>query len=117
MAIVGSLEDGLTGNPRTLYAKSILDGISSMIFSSTMGLGVLFSGASVFVYQGAITLLAGFVKPWLTDAVITQMSLTGSVLIFGIGLNLLEIKKIKVANLLPAVFLPLVYYAFTCLFH
>lgn len=110
MAIVGSLEEGLTGNADTLYAKSILDCISSIIFSSTMGIGVLFSAIPVLVYQGSITLLAEFLEPMLTTEVISQMSLVGNVLILGIGLNLLEIRSIKVANMLPAVFLPIIYY-------
>jgi len=110
MAIVGSLEEGLTGNADTLYAKSILDCISSIIFSSTMGIGVLFSAIPVLVYQGSITLLAKFLEPMLTTEVISQMSLVGNVLILGIGLNLLEIRSIKVANMLPAVFLPIIYY-------
>ena len=116
MAIVGSLEDGLTGNPKTLFAKSILDGVSSVVLGATMGYGVPFSAIPILIYQGAITLLAGFVKPWLTDAVTAQMSLIGSILIFGIGINLLEIKKIKVGNLLPAIFLPVVYFLVTSLF-
>ncbi len=110
MAIVGALEDGLSGNPSTLFAKSILDGISSVIFAATMGIGVAFSAIPVLVYQGAITLTAGLLKPWLTDTVISQMSLVGGILIFAIGLNLLEIKKINVGNLLPAIFIPLIYY-------
>ena len=65
---------------------------------------------TVFLYQGSVTLLAGFIKPWLTDSVVTQMSLVGSILIMGIGINILEIKKIKVGNLLPSIFLPLAYY-------
>lgn len=110
MAIVGSLEEGLTGNANTLYAKSILDGISSVIFSATMGIGVLFSAIPVLLYQGSITLFAGTLKPLLTPEVISQMSLVGNVLILGIGINLLEIRNIKVANMLPAVFLPILYY-------
>ncbi|HHV28191.1 DUF554 domain-containing protein [Acetivibrio mesophilus] len=110
MAIVGSLEEGLTGNADTLYAKSILDCISSFIFSATMGVGVLFSAIPVLLYQGSITLFAGALKPMLTPEVISQMSLVGNVLILGIGLNLLEIRSIKVANMLPAVFLPILYY-------
>jgi len=110
MAIVGSLEEGLTGNANTLYAKSILDCISSIVFSATMGIGVLFSSVAVFLYQGSITLLAEFIEPMLTAEVINQMSLVGNVLIFGIGINLLEIRSIKVANMLPAVLMPIVYY-------
>lgn len=110
MAIVGALEDGLTKNPNTLFAKSVLDGVMSVVFASTLGIGVVFSAVSVFVYQGSITLLAGFIKPFLTSAVITQISMVGSVLIIGIGINILEIKKIKVGNLLPAIFIPVLYY-------
>lgn len=116
MAIVGALEDGLTGNTSTLLAKSILDGVISVVFAATLGIGVAFSSLAILVYQGGITLLAVFIKPLLTDAVIGQMSLVGSVLIIGIGLGMLEIKKIKVGNLLPAIFVPLVYYALTQIF-
>ena len=108
MAILGSLEDGLLHKPDTLYVKSMLDGIGSIVFSSSLGIGVMFSSISVAIYQGSITLLAGFLKPIMTDLMITQISLVGNVLIFAIGINLLDIKKIKVGNLLPAVFIPLV---------
>lgn len=110
MAIVGSIEDGLTGSATTLFAKSILDGVTSVVFAATMGIGVAFSSISVFVYQGSITLLAGFIKPWLTDTVISQVSLVGSILIMAIGTNMLEFKRIKVGNLLPAVLIPFIYY-------
>lgn len=110
MAIVGSLEDGLTGSTSTLFAKAVLDGVSAVIFGATLGIGVAFSAVPVFIYQGSITLLAGLIKPWLTETVILQTSLVGSVLIMAIGFNLLEIKKIKAGNMLPAVFIPLVYY-------
>ena len=110
MAIVGSLEEGLTGNADTLYAKSILDNTSSIIFSATLGIGVLFSSVPVLLYQGSITLLAGILKPLLTPDVINQMSLVGNILILGIGLNILKIRTIKVGNMLPAVFLPIIYY-------
>lgn len=110
MAIVGSLEDGLSGNPSTLYAKAILDGVSAVVFAATMGIGVAFSAIPVLAYQGAITLLAGVIKPWLNDIVISQMSLVGGILIFAIGINLLELKKINVGNLLPAVFIPVLYF-------
>lgn len=116
MAIVGSLEDGLLGNPSTLFAKSILDGIMSVIFAATLGIGVAFSAIPVLVYQGSITLLAGVIEPWLNDVVISQLSLVGGILIFSIGINLLEIKKIKVGNLLPAIFIPGIYYLVKSLF-
>lgn len=110
MSIVGALEDGINGNANILFAKSALDGISAMIFSSTMGAGVLFSVIPVGVFQGLITLLAIFISPYLTPGVIAQMSLIGSILIMGIGLNMLKATKIKVGNLLPSIFVPIVYY-------
>jgi len=110
MAIVGSLEDGLFGNPATLFAKSVLDGISAIVFSATLGIGVMFSSFPVAIYQGSITFMAVMIRPWLTDTVISQMSLVGSVLIMAIGINLLKLTAIKVANMLPAIFVPLFYY-------
>jgi hypothetical protein len=109
MAIIGSMESGLTGNHQTLFAKSILDGIGSIFFASTLGLGVLFSAVSVFVYQGLITITASSIKPFLLPEVVAQMSAIGGLLIVAIGLGLLEIKKIKIGNMLPAIFFPLVY--------
>jgi hypothetical protein len=111
MAIVGSLESGLTGNHQTLFAKSVLDGVSSVIFASTMGLGVLFSAGSVLAYQGLITLGASLVKPLLSPPVVAQMSAVGGLLIAALGFNILEFKKIKVGNMLPAVFLPVIWFA------
>jgi uncharacterized membrane protein YqgA involved in biofilm formation len=110
MAIVGSLESGLTGNHQTLFAKSILDGVISIVFASTMGAGVLFSSAAVFLYQGLITLAAVFLKPLLAAATVAQMTAVGGLLIVAIGLNMLGMVKIRVGNLLPAIFLPLVYH-------
>ncbi|HEY8345030.1 MAG TPA: DUF554 domain-containing protein [Bacillota bacterium] len=115
MAIVGALQDGLSANPTILFSKSILDGVTAVIFATSMGLGVAFSAVPVVLYQGGITLLAGVLRPYLTEAVISQMSLVGSVLIMAIGLNILEIKKVRVGNLLPAVFIPLLYYVITLL--
>ena len=110
MAIVGSLESGIQGNHQTLFAKSILDGISALIFSSTLGIGVAFSAVAVFIYQGTITLLASSVKGLLTPQVINEMSAIGGILIMAIGINVLGIKKIKVGNMLPAIFIPIIYY-------
>jgi len=110
MAIVGSIEDGINRNSDILFAKSVLDGIISMILASTMGIGVLFSAVIVGVYQGAITLFAFFIAPYFSDVLVTQISLIGSVLIMSIGLNLLQITKIKTGNLLPAIFIPVIYY-------
>lgn len=110
MAIVGSLESGLSGNHDTLFAKSVLDGLGSIIFTASMGIGVLFSAASVFLYQGLITISASFMKQFLTPEVITQMSAVGGLLIVAMGFNMLEMIKMKVGNCLPAIFLPLVYF-------
>lgn len=101
MAVVGSLESGLQGNNSTLFAKSILDGVSSIIFASSLGGGVMLSSIAIFIYQGSITLLAGGLSTILTDNVISNMSAVGSLLIVGLGFNMLGISKIKVANLLP----------------
>ena len=112
MTIVGSLNSGLMGDHQMLYTKSLLDFISSIIFASSLGIGVLFSAAFVLVYQGAITLLAGLVAPFLTEVVIAEMTCIGSVLIIGIGLNMLGITKLKMMNYVPAIFLPIL----LCLF-
>ncbi len=110
MAIIGSLESGLRGNYDMLFAKSVLDGITSMILASTLGIGVIFSAGIVFLYQGAIILFAGFLEPLLTVNVIREISIIGGILILGIGLSMMEIKKIKTVNLLPAIFIPVIYY-------
>ncbi len=109
MAIVGSLESGLTGNHATLFAKSIIDGTTAIIFTSTIGVGVIFSAIPVFIYQGTIVLLSSFLKPLLIESVILNMSAVGGLLIIGLGLNMLDYKNIKVGNMLPAVFMPLLY--------
>lgn len=107
MAIVGSLEDGLNANPSILFAKSVMDGVAAVVFTASLGAGVYLSILALLVYQGGITLLAGFIRPFLSDLLIGQMSCIGSILIFAIGFNLLDSKKIKVGNLLPAMFLPI----------
>ncbi len=112
MAIVGSLQSGLTGDHEMIYTKSMLDGISSIIFASSLGYGVVFSAVAVFVYQGAIVLLAQWIAPFLSDAVIAEMTCTGSLLIIALGLNMLGLTRIKVANYLPALLLPIL----LCLF-
>lgn len=112
MAIVGSLESGLKGNHNTLFTKSILDGISSIIFTSSLGIGVIFSAVTVFIYQGVITLGAGLLSGVLSETVITNMSSVGGLLIVGLGFNMLGLTKIKIANLLPAIFLPIIFKLF-----
>ena len=102
MAVMGALESGLTGKHTTLLAKSVLDGISSIMLSAVLGPGVAFAALPVFLYQGSITVLAGSMRPFFTEAVLAEMTATGGLLILGISLNILEIKQIKVGNLLPA---------------
>jgi len=109
MAIVGSIESGLTGNHQTLFAKSILDGVTTIILTSILGAGVIMSCVSVFIYQSVITLLATLIKPYMTPAVIAQMSSVGGLLIIAIGLNMLEVGKIRAGNMLPAIFIPFIY--------
>ena len=100
MSIVGALESGLKGR------------ISSIIFTSSLGIGVIFSAVTVFIYQGSITLGAGLLSGVLSNSVITNMSAVGGLLIIGLGLNMLGITKIKIANLLPAIFLPIIFQIF-----
>lgn len=109
MAIIGSLESGLMGNHKTLFAKSVLDGITSIVFASSLGIGVTISAVSVFIYQGLITLGASFLKGVLITSVITNMTAIGGFLIIALALNMLGATKVKVANLLPAIFLPILY--------
>ena len=110
MAIVGSLEDGLNGNISTLFAKSVMDGTVAVFFAASMGVGVYLSALPVLVYQGAITLLAGVIQPYLSETLINQVSMVGSVLIFAIGVNMLLKSKIRIGNLLPAVLIPPLYH-------
>ena len=116
MAIVGSLNDALLADATVLYSKGILDGMISIVFASTMGVGVLLSFLSVGVYQGLMTLLATLLQPLLTETVIAQMSAIGSLIIIGISINLSEIKKLRIANMLPAIFLPLIWQGVSMLF-
>ena len=116
MAIVGAMDSGLRGDHSTLIAKSALDGISAIFFASSLGIGVGLSAFAVLIYQGAIALLAMWIEPLLTEAVITEMSAVGGLLIAGIGLNMIYDKHIPVGNLLPAIFLPMLYIPLTGLF-
>lgn len=103
MAIVGSIQDGLTGDYSVLATKAILDLIIITVMSCSLGRGAVFSAIPVAVFQGSITALAGLVRPVMTDAALANLSLVGNVLIFCVGINLVWGKKIKVANLLPAI--------------
>ena len=103
MAVVGAIQDGIGRDPSTLIAKAVLDFIIVLIMSSTMGKGCLFSAIPVFLLQGSVTLLSTLIAPILTEPALSNLSLVGSVLIFCVGLNLVWGKKVKVANLLPAI--------------
>ena len=103
MAIVGSIQDGLTGDYSILATKAVLDLIIIMVMSCSLGKGAVFSAIPVAVFQGSITALAGLIKPVMTDAALANLSLVGNILIFCVGVNLVWGKKVKVANLLPAI--------------
>lgn len=107
MTLVGSLNAGLMGDHSMLLTKSMLDLCSSVLFASTMGIGVLLSSVFVLVYQGGLTLLASLLAPVLTASVIAEMTCVGSLIIMGTGLNMLGITKLKLMNFLPAMFLPM----------
>lgn len=103
MAIIGSIEDGLSGNFNTLAVKAILDGFAAMAFASSLGVGVIFSAAMVFLYQGAITLLAGQVQNTATATMMNELTATGGVILVALAISsLLEIKKIRTGSFLPA---------------
>ncbi len=106
MAILGSIQDGISGDFQMLAIKSLLDGIGSIAFASTLGVGVMFSAVVILVYQGAISLLSGWIGQGFGDAAVAEMTATGGVILVGIGIsNLLQIKKIRTGSFLPAIFL------------
>ena len=111
MAIIGAIEGGLLGKHDVLFAKSFLDGIISIALTASLGIGVIFSSVAVFLYQGSIVLLAGSLKDVLTDIVINEMTAVGGLLIMGLGINVFIRDRLKVGNMLPALFIPLVYYS------
>lgn len=112
MAVMGALDSGIKGDHAILIAKSIIDGVSAVVFGSTLGLGVAFSGLTVFAVEGLLALLASVIAPYLGAAVIAEITFTGSLLIFAISLNILGVTKIKVLNMTPGLLLPIV----LCLF-
>jgi uncharacterized membrane protein YqgA involved in biofilm formation len=115
MAIVGSMQSGLQGNHEILFAKSILDGTMSLVFGASLGIGVAFSALSVLIYQGGIVIASQAISAYLTEDIIREMSAVGSLIIAGIGFNFLGIKEIKVANLIPAVFIPWLWFVIASL--
>ncbi|HEX2954355.1 MAG TPA: DUF554 domain-containing protein [Bacillota bacterium] len=102
MAIVGSLTEGVTGDARILLTKAVIDGIASIAFAATLGYGVLFASIPILVYQGGMTVLARYLQPVMAGPVINEVSATGGFILLLLSLNMLEIKKVRVANLLPA---------------
>ncbi len=112
MTIVGSIDSGISGDNSTLYSKSVIDCVAAAALTSSMGIGVIFASLSTLVIEGGLTLLAGVISPILTDYIIAQMQVIGSLLIIALALNMLKITKIKVMNFVPAILLPLI----LCLF-
>ena len=108
MTIVGSIDSGISGDNSTLYSKSVIDCVAAAVLTSSMGIGVIFAAFSALIIEGGITILATVISPILTDYIIAQMSVIGSLLIIALSLNMLGITKIKVMNFVPAVLLPLV---------
>jgi len=102
MSILGAIEEGLGGKPDLLLAKSVLDGFSSIALAAAMGIGVLFSVIPLFIYQGSITLFASYLQDYLTPNMINELSAVGGVILIGLGINIMEIKQIRVINMIPA---------------
>lgn len=116
MAVVGALDSGIRGDHSTLIAKAALDGVASVVFAGALGPGVMLSAVPVLLYQGSIALLGNVIAPLLSDTVVQEMSAVGGLLIVGIGLKMLLKAEIKVADLLPAIFIPFLYYPIVGLF-
>jgi uncharacterized membrane protein YqgA involved in biofilm formation len=112
MAIVGSLQSGLTGSNETLFAKSVIDGVFALIMATTLGIGVGFAAVSILLYEGVLTLSAHAISGYLTTSVINEITCVGSLLIIGIALNMLGLTKLKIANFILAPFLPILFYLF-----
>ena len=107
MTIVGSIDSGISGDNSTLYSKSVIDCVAAAALTSSMGIGVIFASVSTLLIEGGITILAGVIAPILTDYIIAQMSVIGSLLIIALALIMLKIPKIKFMNFVPAILLPL----------
>jgi hypothetical protein len=116
MTILGSIRDGLVGDYSLLAIKSLLDGFAALALASSLGIGVMLSAITVLVYQGSLSLLASLAQVAMTEAMITEMTATGGVIIMGIGLVLLDIKRVRVASYLPGIFIaPLIVAVLTAL--
>ena len=108
MAIVGSIQDGLAGDYTTLFAKATLDGLISLIMAANLGIGVALSAVSVAVYQGSITLMAGAIEGMLSQQILAELTAAGGIMIMAIGTNMLELTKVRIANLLPGIIVSVV---------
>lgn len=102
MTILGAIEEGLGGVPNLLVTKSLMDGFGSIVLASTMGIGVLFSTIPLLLYQGGLTLLASQMQPFFSTAIITELTAVGGILLIGLGISILDIKKIRILNMLPS---------------
>lgn len=102
MTILGAIEEGINNNPDLLLVKSLMDGISSIALASALGIGVMFSAVPLFLYQGGLTLFAGSIGTFFTDVIINELTATGGILLIGLAINILEIKTLKILNMLPA---------------
>ncbi|MCQ1528671.1 DUF554 domain-containing protein [Lutispora saccharofermentans] len=108
MAIMGSLQSGLSADHEVLYAKAVMDLVAALIFAAAMGLGVAMSAVPVLIYEGSLSLLASVASPYLSNVVVDEMTAVGGVLLMGLALSILEIKKIRVGNMIPGIFLPII---------
>ena len=117
MSVIGAMESGIKGDHSILLVKSVIDGVTALILGASMGIGVAGSGLALLVYEGALTILAGLFAPYITADMMREMSIVGGILIACIGLDMLDILKLRVADFLPAVFLPVLYYLATGLLH
>lgn len=102
MAIIGAIEAGMNGSTETFMIKSVLDGMTSLVFGSTLGIGVALSAIPTFLYEGALVLMSGFLEPYISDVLLADLTSVGGIMILAIGFGILEIKDLKVANMLPA---------------
>lgn len=109
MAIMGSMQAGISGDMSILLSKSVIDCITAVSFATALGVGVAFSALPIFIYQGGMTLLAAVVAPFLSQPVVNEISSVGNVMMIGIAINLLNLREMRVANMLPAMFLPIIY--------
>lgn len=108
MAIVGSIQDGLAGDPATLFAKATIDGLISLIMAANLGIGVALSALSVGIYQGGITLMAGLIESYISQVILAELTAAGGIMIMAIGSNMLNITKVRIGNFLPGIIVAVV---------